>query len=1799
MFKKATFILFLFSVFTVNSQLVYSAWDEEESYTTLSTVDIGTFNEFWYRITDKYFDLRSSYSVNGKVDATVANQILDYAEEGLNYLPDSLANKNYYNYLKTAIQKGIKYPENSSNYNDIVSAIDDYLNSTLTQKVSGSVESYPSSWNAPLTVTLRWNVKDPTWTKLENYNYTWWINEWGVRKVIWNKISLNYVFTEEGNYSVFLDVTSNHKNSLWYPDVLPFSSRANIVVNEKIASIILKVNSDTLGQKEELKFTPDEAKYWLLFDATSSTPTSGTKFTKTTWDFGNGVTKTYTGSPNTERVIYTNEGEYTVTLELKTNENKTVEREFLLKIHNPIATIDSSKEDWYLGDKFTFTANPTSDDDLTYAWKIIDTIKDVEVLTKTASTFTYTFGDKWKYNVKLFVTWPSGDTDTDTKIIYINSRAPVADYNYSVPYSHKPNTVFLDATKSYDLDYTDEWNLKFNWIIDGSRVNLDTPNYNGSNGYYTFSSIGDHSVVLEVTDPDDLTTQFTDKVTVNSILSVDFFAFPRVTQIGKTLRFVSDSPEASFYEWDFGDGMVEGWKDENMTHSYDESWVYTVELKVVDDEDNENTFSKNVYIWDTDSPYAFVTIEDSSSNSVSYKQWVCNWEWAYILNRVDTYKFSWEESIDVTWESTWLSYSWKFGNELYDDSYFVKKVDDLWCKEVQLIVKSDKNWKESIKKVNVKVENILPTLSSLDVSVQDPTSDPVIVKVSALWAKDEDWIIQSYLWYYYTDLDSEPQDFRATKSNSTSFVIPKVTGNYYFVVVMKDNNEQRVDSEEISGSKYFITLTGDNVNTPLLNLSVDDNSVSIGEDIVFTSNVENILGQNLTNKVNYSWDFDGDGFYDKETTTPSVTHNYSSSWEKYAKLKVKYKGFSNTKTVTINISNILKPDFDYVSVWKDFVFFDNSLGQNAKYEWDFWDGEVSNTVWTVNHTYQDGDSVHFVKLRLTEWTKVKEVTKKVISNYSNIIAVRKEWLTVFSNFEIVENVITLNEITDKLYLYLWADSKDVTNYVADYNINIDSDLNWWDDDDEDNNNDDSYYTWESILIDIDESKEQTVRVYTKDINWSILETRDIKIVKEYISQEEIDAESIVFEWVSDSVKLKLEKLKQAVSNFPSENKLKWLMYVQKLKEEWNDNREKTNIILEFEWYIDEIQISWGNDLIDLLESLLIEWENDKSEKSIAYTALKNLIPTSISCIEWTNLTIWEEEISCYELLVWKLDVIGENTNIDENKELWSQILQNIAKDNIMTVKEKTDFKAILNTFVYGSVSNIPTEEKEVVVEKAPSKSDSWFVSGLLGFLKLVFIVILLFMGAISAFYIYYMIVNKNKKISFSEFITEKTSWKKVNKKDDSDELWDILWLDSDLSLDKEEVKDILNNKPEEPKKPETKALIEETNEKNDSKPVSNNSSKEDVPDWLKWNFETEKPVAKKPVEKKPVENIPTEIKKEEKKEVLEEKKEIPSEKIETPSFEKTPKEEAKSDWWVPDWLKWSFDSEEEKPLKEEKKEVLEEKKEVPSEKIETPTFNETPKEEIKTEWWIPDWLKWSFDSEEEKAEDEKLLEEPKEEVKKPEEKPEEKTKKETKTFDKNTKPATKAKTETISEEKKSENEPKLETKQELEDFIKVEENDNIPDWLKWSLEEKKPVKEKVIEEKPVEEKNTIKTEKPVVAKKAAVEKKEVAEKKVKKEPIKSVNSEKVEETKVKNIYSTKKETPKKVAAKKTESVAKKPVKKETIKKEPAKKEVTTKQSTNTVKETTKKDSKTKKTTWSELWEDWMKVPDWLQTEDDK
>jgi len=1652
-----------------NPIALYSASSGEDPvYTTLRSIDLGTYNEYRYKITEKFFDLREHFEVNRSMDITILREMAVLANTGYKYLPDNLKNKNYLNEFLIDVQRGVKNLSNEAAYTEIIKSLAAYIEEVEISSITWQVEASPISWNAPLTVTFRGKVQDPTGTQIQTGNYTWWIDDAGKRVIIGRGTSLNYTFRNEGKFSVFLDVTSSHKNAEGYTDVLPFRSRTDITVNEKIASVILKVNGNRIGDSDEIKFTPEDANYGLIFDATSSTPSDGTKFTRTQWDFGNGITRAYNGGPKIERIRYGREWDYTVNMRLTTNEGKTIEKNFSVYVHDPIATIDVNKLDGYIGDKFTFTAKSSGIyRDLTYNWEIINIDTDEVLLSKTDKVFTYAFTRKWKFNVKLRVRRASGEIDEDTRIVYVTSQSPIAEFTASKPFPHKPNRVLLDASRSHDPDITDDGNLRYNWFINGNRVNLEDPNANGSVGYYVFDSIGSQSVNLEVTDPDGITAIKKWDVQIDSILAVEMFAFPRVIQRESFIKFVAESPEAEVYEWDFGDGEKTGGSLDKVTHTYNTSGTFDVKLTVSDGDNNENSFSRKVYVSESGEPFSLIGVSHGSSEQPIFDAWVCGGG-AYVVDRANTYKFDGSESINIDGSPSGLNYSWKIEQSKFSTATNVShRFDEIGCFPVKLTVTSNKNGKSHSSEVMLDVRNLKPTMTALSVDIDDEDLDPLVVRVSAQGAEDPDGVIQSYLWYYYTDTDQEPQDFRSTTSASTAFVIPKITGNYYFVAILKDNNEARVTSEEATGARYFTTITGDNINTPIVDLSVNDNSVEVGEEITFTAKAQNILGQNIWKDAIFSWDFDGDGFYDTQTNDPTTSYSYKKSGEFYAKVKVKYRGISSTKNVTMNVSNKLVADFEYISIGNKFIFFDSSSGQIESRVWDLWDGTKKSGTY-FEHTYTDKLPTHEVKLVISEWSKSEEVIKTVQKNIKNILQTKKGALVVFSSPLVDENdTIVLENWDEKVFIYLGESAPETVVYAIDYDIDTDSDLNGGSDDDENNKGTASYKNGDVMEIPLNNFKTQKIRIFIKDADGNVLWSKDITIEKTYVEETEIDPDSIVFEWVTDSEKQKIDTLKALIGELPQQQKLLGMSYIRKLQENWNDDTEKTRTILDFENYIFELWLDLDDEdeIISLLESLLVEWQEDQTAKQITYQALVNLIPSDIECSV--------ESGSCYDDLISKLEDIKNSDDIEANKATWSSILSVIAEvdESKMTNTQKLDFKAILTSLVYGwDVNNIPDSEKNEIIEETPVGNTASEWSGFLSLLWKIFAgLALVIIGGLALFYIYYLVSGRKNSGDLKEFISEKTTFD--TKPDDI--LGDV--------TDSTSESDIVSKKEADP-------LADVNNtEKKDTELENKAAVSEEVPDWLKSNFSTDTTTEKKEIipETKAQEKTPDIFWEQGKveKEIIEVAKKPPvekkvEEKIEVPTKKEAPKiytkqvvqkEDIKEekidieketalhtkDESVPDWLKWSFDSEKsvnDTPKKPEDKKTDTESKEAktpPETSQDTVTTAPEKKKENKTQDTtslsdesVPDWLKGSFDTPEEapakeEKKDTKTVSSGQKKITKTQKAPPAKKAKDTK--------KTTAKDDTPVETKKEEKNVKSEKKEELWD-----DGMKIPDWLKWS-----------------------------------------------------------------------------------------------------------------------------------------------------
>ena len=159
-------LLFLSIFLAFGLPVSVNAAEEDPVYTTLRSIDLGTFNEYRYKITEKFFSLREHFEIHDSMSIPMLKEIGVLADTGYNYLPDNLKNKNYLNKLLIELQKGTKSPENEIVYVEIIKAIAEYLENVEVTSITGTIEASPVVGNAPLTTTLRGKVQDPSGTQI-------------------------------------------------------------------------------------------------------------------------------------------------------------------------------------------------------------------------------------------------------------------------------------------------------------------------------------------------------------------------------------------------------------------------------------------------------------------------------------------------------------------------------------------------------------------------------------------------------------------------------------------------------------------------------------------------------------------------------------------------------------------------------------------------------------------------------------------------------------------------------------------------------------------------------------------------------------------------------------------------------------------------------------------------------------------------------------------------------------------------------------------------------------------------------------------------------------------------------------------------------------------------------------------------------------------------------------------------------------------------------------------------------------------------------------------------------------------------------------------------------------------------------------------------------------------------------------------------------------------------------------------------------------------------------------------------
>lgn len=1558
--------------------------------------DKNTFDEYKKKIELLTWDLQRDYKVNGKISLTSLNELQKLVAASIDTFPDDnefVFNTNLAKNLLISIDVVKKSPDSDSKITELAKTLSDFLSKLRLPRIKATITATPKSWSAPLTVSLRANnVVDPSWVLIPQWNYIWWIKQSdGSRKTLWTWPSISYTFREEKTYIVNLDISSASRNDKNKTDVLPFSSTIQVDVLPSAGNIYFYINWINVSELEKFKITPSIWKAWLLLDATASQTSAWSRFSRTMWDFGNGNNASYELGPRMEKQFYSAEWVYKLALKIDTNEWKQIEKVLQLEVRDPVATIKADKIAWFVWDDFKFNVNSYFDTwRLSYEWKIISLQWDETLFTSNKENISFKFRRTGKFAVKLKSLSPSWREDTDTIVINIESRDPIADFALNEASTETPNVFKIDATNSFDPDTFDSSKLKFSWYIDWQKVDLENPLRWWAMGKYTFNSIGTHKVVLEVSNEDGKTTTVKKDIKINSLLSIKLQFSPKIAKMGSAISIIADSKNASVFEWNFWDWSSDTTNVWRISHVYKKSWTYDLNLTVrwktsTDWSSATNTITRKIYVSDWISPFANITMKRDNEEVIISSD-ACSWQDAYLLDRAWVVTFSAQDSVNTDGSTTWLIYSWKYMNKVSSQSQFTYKFDELGCFPVILTVKSTKTWKIHTTRSFVKIDNLAPKVSWLNIAASDINTDPVVVKVTANNPRDDDGAIVSYLWYYYTDSDPEPQDYRVTRTPSTTFVIPKVTWKYYFVLIAEDSNWAKLDTSKVTDEKYSIQLSTDNINTPIITLKADKTAISTWDEINFDISVSDILWRDISNKVEYKYDFDGDWFYDETSKSWKITHKFNTPWNNNFKVKVSYKWISNTKYQLISVKNSLKPNFEYYSIGKKIVLFNTSQWLYTSALWDLGNNITSNNIDSFVYDFSDWEFPKSVNLKIGDWQTFDNIeipVKKDVLNQTRLSRSSQK-LIIFSYPIIDDWIINIDNPSQKVFFYLGESKWKITSYCIDSDLSIDSDLNWTPDDDCDNKWTDSYTAWSIyVLKDFEKNKKsQEVRVSVFDWN-NLIEKNNIKLVFDYNKDSKTTEEVKDNKEISENDRVKIEELKDLIKKSPENLRLQLTKFLSLLQENWFDDREKTRTIIDFESFVNSSSIdsSIKDQFYNTLESFLLNQSQAKDEIALAAKVLKTLIPKSNPS---------------YKKIIENIDeILSHPTNTKLNKELWTFILNAIKDDSDIPNNDKLLIKDQIQVIIYWSSKEVPQTNN--------STENSWWASSILWFLwwvaKVFGVIIVLFILALTWLFILFRLKNKNDNLSFQDFLIDLffQQWEKKH----------IENLDVKLETSKKE--DVLNTISTQPIVEELKKDEIITDEKlpfssdrdnitekdflwNTSNPIPWVSSvPSGLPDWLKWvssnnnetdfiqsnNDKIETTEVKEEVnedfdlvnwnENEVVEKWNNEI--EENNVSIELKNEIEdnstNEELINKDEEVFLKDEEKNDTIntsessLPDWLvsmnKQDNSETEAQKIEESTKNLSDE---VPVFEIEENKVEEIVEENKTSQDWLPDWLKW-------------------------------------------------------------------------------------------------------------------------------------------------------------------------------------------------------------------------------------------------
>lgn len=1329
-----------------------------QTYASYVDSDSDTFSDYKEKIKEGVNAMESELLLNKSINVSTAQNIKSLIQWGFDRLPDNREaasiNREAKQIVDTYLDLAIKNPTNTNHIGNAISRVNNFLEKASISRITWNIAAGPSEWNAPLSVSFRaTDITDPSGTTPSDNNYIWWMREnGGYRRELSRWSSMLYTFRKEWIYTVFLDVISWSRNSKGKIDVLPLSVSKQITVKPKLGEIVLLINGVNVSNMNTLKISPAIWNMGVILDASASRAVGNGTIAETKWEFGNGEESNNIWWPIVERQIYANQWSYILKLEMKTNDGQIFTKELQLLVRDPSATIKLDQETGFIDEDISMSATSylTDTKNVEYTWRIqnADTNNSKIAATGEWINFKHKFDTVWSYIVSLTAKSPNGNSDTDSKIITIESREPVVSIDNPRPYTNeKPNTIIFDASKSYDPDSNSRKNLTFSWKIDDKSVTLDNIENDGSQWTYTFDGKWIHKISVTVANAYGKVKTVESQFEVTSILAVNMFVNPRVAVRGTPVSIIGLSWNAEFFEWDMWDGSpaISG-TDRAIQHTYKQSWTYTITLNVTRDSWTEtNSITRKVYVSDSDTPFAMIDTTNDS-NSIIEQKWICESNDALIINRSDLTTFNGANSINVDGLTSGLTYTWKYFWKARTTPSISEKFNELGCFPIELNVRSTKNGASHTSIQYIKIENQPPELTNITYTIDSSKKDSqkVLVKVQANGAVDPDWVITSYIWYYKTETDPEPQNIQITQKSEITFILPNITEKYYFWVIIEDNDGAKINSLETWQwqSPLVIDNSNGNIYLPLITLTLPKNIFDVWEKVWFTSSVKTIIpGVNITNKVEYAWDFDGDGRIDKKSSSPSIEHTYSRSGDYNMKLRVTNNGVSNSKYQIIHVRNKLKADvFGYRLPDGRLYFINASEWSYDKAHWEVgWITSESLTSFML-----DAGSGNTTSGVLTVSSNDSDTSIKNI-DFSKIETISWSWILYQSYPRSVDDVITVKSPSDSVLLSMLGNN--ASNYAIDTDIMIDTSLDGTTDNDQDNRDDSSYIDgsiYKFYDLGNDNKRERKIRLaLIKD--GAIVATRNITIILDYITntaEENVDLLADGTATLSTRDRSKLEELSKMIRELTDSDRIILMQRYNTLIENWNNPFDKAKSLIDIQEGVESGNMD--NDkkvkISKIIDELLIGDAQVTDEVGIAAILIRDLIP---------------KESPNHDVLLEKLTEIESHpTLLDANKKLGKEMLVLIETDGTIPDKYKWHIKNQLLVIINGGSASITTNSGSETKEEVTSTWWGWILGFISGFIKVFFIIIAIILFIWILGFIFYRITRKGDSIWFQDFLID-------------------------------------------------------------------------------------------------------------------------------------------------------------------------------------------------------------------------------------------------------------------------------------------------------------------------------------------------------------------------------------------------------------------------------------------------------------